>query len=228
MAVTIVVSVCFRLSYWQWQRAQEKQGYLTQIAMRSDSQWWGAASEPELLQGANATVSGHIDSTRWWLLDNQVVEGKVGYDLIVLFLPEGRTEFHALNLGFIAGGQDRKQLPVFELPTGKITVNVEFKIGEWSGFTLATTPNQSAHHDNVLQYLDHAFFSLDTGYQISPLLMIAKQAVFSAVEPHYQAVVMSPDKHRAYALQWLLIGISAGVIAFFACRHKNLGSSHYE
>ncbi|WP_196761504.1 SURF1 family protein [Pseudoalteromonas luteoviolacea] len=227
--MTIVVSVCFRLAFWQWQRAQEKQGYLTQIAMRSDNkQWWEAVSEPELLQGATATISGHIDTSQWWLLDNQIVEGQIGYDLIVLFLPQGRTEYHALNLGFVAGDQDRKRLPFVELPTDRISVDVEFKIGKWSGFTLATAPNQSAYHDNVLQYLDHAFFSLDSGYQISPLLMIAKQAVFSGVRPHYQAVVMSPDKHRAYALQWLLIGISAGVIALFAYKHKNQGASHNE
>ncbi|KZN29941.1 hypothetical protein N474_03425 [Pseudoalteromonas luteoviolacea CPMOR-2] len=223
-----MVSVCFRLAFWQWQRAQEKQGLIEQIDASSGEYWWRKVSKPEQLQGATAQIRGRIDTSQFWFLDNQIVNGQVGYDLVVLFLPQDYTEYFVLNLGFIAGERDRKQLPDFDLPTNEVMIEVEFKIGDWAGFTLATSPNQSAHHSNVLQYLDHTFFVQNTGQQLSPLLMIAKNAVFDDVEPHYQAVVMSPDKHRAYALQWLLIGISAGVIAFFAYRPKKLGSSHYE
>jgi len=223
-----VVSVCFRLAFWQWQRAQEKQGIIAQITASSSEQWWRKVSDPEQLQGASVQIQGYIDMSNSWLLDNQIVDNRVGYDLIVLFQPLGHSEHYVLNLGFIAAGQDRKQLPEFDLPSDQITIDVEFKIGDWAGFTLAKSPDQSAHHRNVLQYLDRAFFIQDTGQQVSPLLMIAKHALFDGVQPHYQAVVMSPDKHRAYALQWLLIGISAGVIAFFACRSKKLGRSHYE
>ena len=40
--------------------------------------------------------------------------------------------------------------------------------------------------------------------------------------PHYQAVVMSPEKHQAYAVQWLLIAIACLVIAVFAFKKKEL------
>ncbi|KZN67166.1 hypothetical protein N473_08060 [Pseudoalteromonas luteoviolacea CPMOR-1] len=220
-AVVLVMSICFRLSYWQWQRALDKQAQLMMLSEQPENKRLLINTNAELLQGAKAVLVGEFRSGYWWLLDNQIVNGQIGYDLIAIFDAGGVDDPLIINLGFVAAGKDRAQLPMIELPVGPIEIDAQFKIGEWSGFTLAKYPNQSIHHRNVLQYLEPSFFSREINAAVSPLLVIANQAVMADVTPHYQAVVMSPDKHRAYALQWLLIGLSAGIIAFFATRKKS-------
>ncbi|WP_145924966.1 SURF1 family protein [Pseudoalteromonas luteoviolacea] len=220
-AVVLVMSVCFRLSYWQWQRAFEKQAQLAMLSEHRENQRLLMNTNTELLQGAKTELVGQLVPDYWWLLDNQILNGQIGYDLIALFNADGVDEHFIINLGFVAAGADRSQLPIIELPLEPIEVKAQFKIGEWSGFTLAKYPNQSAHHRNVLQYLEWSFFSRELSVAVSPLLVIANRTVVTGVTPHYKAVVMSPDKHRAYALQWFLIGLSAGIIAFFATRPKS-------
>ncbi|WP_211013032.1 SURF1 family protein [Pseudoalteromonas luteoviolacea] len=227
LAVIVVMLVCFRLSYWQWQRATNKQALLAQLTERSQNQKTLFSQDPDSLQGVKAVLTGKLDQKHWWLLDNQIVSGQVGYDLIAIFDADDSAERFVINLGFVPAGKNRSHLPEIALPSGKLQVNAQFKIGNWSGFTLAEYPNQSAHHSNVLQYLEHTFFSRELEANISPLLLIADQAVIEGITPHYEAVVMSPEKHRAYALQWLLIGLSAGVIALFASKRES-GKLKYE
>jgi cytochrome oxidase assembly protein ShyY1 len=38
--------------------------------------------------------------------------------------------------------------------------------------------------------------------------------------PHYKAVVMSPQKHQAYAVQWFLIALACVVVAIFASKKR--------
>ncbi|MDK1288995.1 SURF1 family protein [Pseudoalteromonas umbrosa] len=220
-AVTIVMSVCFRLSYWQWQRAGDKQAQLSMLTERFDNHALGEVESTDNWQGANIDLKGKLVPNQWWFLDNQILHGQVGYDLIALFEADNTDTLFVINLGFVPARDSRSQLPVIALPLNQIEVNVQFKIGVWSGFTLAKSPDQSAYHHNVLQYLDRAYFERESKLPISSQLLIAKQGVIQGVTPHYKAVVMSPDKHRAYALQWLLIGLSAGVIAYFATRKKS-------
>jgi surfeit locus 1 family protein len=42
----------------------------------------------------------------------------------------------------------------------------------------------------------------------------------SPFQYHYQAVVLPPEKHRAYALQWLLLAIAVVMVAMAASYQK--------
>ena len=83
----LVVGILVGLSLWQWQRAQDKTNTLQRLA-----QWQaaGAVDAAALNRLPVAQVDGIAlrFPVRWlapavWLLDNRIVNGRVGYDVVV-------------------------------------------------------------------------------------------------------------------------------------------------
>ncbi|ALU43876.1 hypothetical protein AT705_13550 [Pseudoalteromonas rubra] len=224
LAVSLVVCTCLALSVWQWQRAAQKAYLLEKRQSGQVIADFNATTDLQnqrALEGQQFRLHGHFDDSRYWLLDNQIVNGTPGYDVITLFRPIYSEEWLVVNLGFIPATHSRAVLPQVALPSSLQTVNVEFKIGKWAGFTLATQPDLNTAQPELLQYLDHAFFVGQTQRPIAVSLAYASDQIINDIQPHYEAVVMGPDKHRAYALQWLLLAVAAMVVPYLAYKRKS-------
>ncbi|TMP25260.1 hypothetical protein CWB99_20975 [Pseudoalteromonas rubra] len=224
LAVSVVVCTCLALSVWQWQRAAQKSYLIEKRQSDQAPHEFNALTDLQnqaALEGKQFRIRGYFDESRYWLLDNQIVDGLPGYDVVALFRPEYRDEWLVVNLGFVPATQSRTVLPKVELPALQQTIDVEFKIGKWAGFTLATQPDLNATQPQLLQYLDHAFFISQTQRSVAPTLAYVSRPVTTAILPHYEAVVMGPEKHRAYALQWFLLAVAAMIIPYFAFKRKH-------
>ena len=85
--VSLAVLVCLRLSVWQYQRGEQKQQQLSQLE-QSEQQgvmdWQAFQLLPNQVDktGLKLTLNGLINTQRYWLLDNQIYQGQVGYDLL--------------------------------------------------------------------------------------------------------------------------------------------------
>ncbi|RZM75570.1 hypothetical protein C3B51_18485 [Pseudoalteromonas rubra] len=224
LAVGVVVCTCLALSVWQWQRAAQKTHLIEKRQSDQSPLEFNALADlqnPSALEGKLFRVRGYFDTSRFWLLDNQILNGAPGYDVVTLFRPVYGESWLVVNLGFIPATHSRAVLPEISLPSELQTVDVEFKIGKWAGFTLAAQPDLNVTQPELLQYLDHAFFVAQTRRPIASALAYASRPVVSNIQPHYEAVVMGPEKHRAYALQWLLLAVAAVVVPYFAYKRKN-------
>ncbi len=51
-----------------------------------------------------------------WLLDNQLIQGKAGYDVVIPVLVSDQGPAVLVNLGWVAAPQSRDQLPELEHP----------------------------------------------------------------------------------------------------------------
>ena len=112
LAMLTVVAVCLRLSWWQLQRAEEKQQWL---ATQEEKANQPAADLPSLLADPaplhrQARISGELDNTRNVLLDNRIRNGVAGYHLLT---PMQTRENHwvLINRGWLPRGLRREQLP---------------------------------------------------------------------------------------------------------------------
>ncbi|KAF7769057.1 hypothetical protein PCIT_a3604 [Pseudoalteromonas citrea] len=224
-AVFVIVVVCLSLAMWQWQRAENKalllgqEGViLTQEEARLEAMF---ADSVDAIHSAKFKVSGSFITEKVWFLDNKIVAGRPGYDLITLFQANRLNDVLLVNLGFIAAPALRT-LPNIRLPEEDVELELQIKSKDIKGFTLATQPAMSTKSHNLLQYLDLSYFSTITGLTIYPFVTYQLGNTVAVAIPHYKAVVMSPQKHRAYALQWLLIGLSAAVIGYFLHQRKEL------
>ncbi len=208
-----VVMTCLGLSYWQFSRGQQKQLQLAEFShskLPIDEFLKQLNTQtPVNLHGTEVTLEGRLDKQHIWFLDNRIVGGKVGVDVIALFEVEGLSQALLVNLGFIAAmGREN---PIVSLPTTHAVLNLVAKSRYLKSFSL--TEQSLDTESQRLQFIDIEFLSEQIGREIYPAIFYQlPQSPIIAI-PHYEPVVMSPEKHQAYALQWFLIAVAAAIIA---------------
>ena len=219
-------AILINLSWWQYTRAGQKQLQLQHLARLQQN---GPVTANALQSLAPAEADGillHGDAT-WlkpyiWLLDNQIVDGKVGYDVVIPVAARGFTQVLLVNLGWIAAAESRDQLPQPEL-IQQIQLDGLLRTRVDGLPLLGQNIEDSGQWPVRAQQVDFTAFSDMLGRTIYPAVLY--QQAGTAYLPHYKSVVLPPEKHRGYALQWLLLGVAVIGVAI-AARHK--GSTRHE
>lgn len=218
----IVVAILLGLSLWQWQRAAEKYNTLARIA---DWQAQGAIDLHALALINNNEQDGvHLDfNARWlapmvWLVDNQIVNGRVGYDVLIAVEDTASVNSPAvlLNLGWVAAPLQRDRLPSIDIPD-KLQVQGIFRT-RVKGVLLGTNIENKGVWPMRMQQVDTESLR---EYLQQPLINgLVYQEKNSPYQIHYRPVVLPPERHKAYALQWFLLAVAVVVIALAASSRK--------
>jgi cytochrome oxidase assembly protein ShyY1 len=231
LAVLMVAAVPAGLSVWQWQRGEDKLATLARIA-----QWEreGAVGLARLAQrSAAANVDGmRLDFTaRWippmvWLVDNRIVDRQPGYDVVIAVedadalrgagSSAAAPNAALVNLGWIAAESGRDALPVPAIPA-QLRVQGIFRT-DVSGLLLGANVEDRGRWPMRIQQADPVQLAAWLVVPLAPGLIYQQQA--SPFHIHYRPVVLPPERHRGYALQWGLIALAViGVaLAASACR----------
>jgi surfeit locus 1 family protein len=229
-----VVALLLGLCFWQLSRGAEKTETLARIA---DWQHQGALSMAQLSHVDTAMVDGvQLDfRARWlepnvWLLDNQIVNGRFGYDVIIAV--EEITDTHSLNshsetkspvpvlvnLGWLAAPLAREQLPEVVIPA-ELQVQGVYRT-RVKGLLLGTNIEDRGSWPMRIQQLDS--LQLATYLQKPLHSGVIYQNKNSPFLIHYRPVILPPERHHAYALQWGLLALAVVVIALIASARKEL------
>lgn len=208
-----------KLAWWQWQRAAEKAALLQQIAQLQQQPLTLAELDPATLaaaDGARLVQQVRVLAPYCWLLDNQLLQGRPGYDVIVPVQQlDGRGPVLLVNLGWLAAPVSRAELPTPHLPA---TLQLDGLLRVAPGnLLLGQNVEQTGGYPQRIQSV-----LPDELAQLSPLPLL--NAVLyqrhSNFVYHYQPVTLPPERHRAYAVQWALLAIAALAVGFFATRQR--------
>ena len=222
--VVIVVLVCVRLGFWQLERGEQKQQKLSAI---SKLQTQGVMSWQQLLNlpkdwnktGVLVQLTGRFVEGQYWFLDNQVYNGQVGYDVLALLKPNNATRPILVNLGWVKAPMSRDSLPKVTLTGDVFTLNAQIKENNLSGFSLEDETT-SADLPRRIQTIDLNRLGNQSQQSLINFMAYRQGAGDDIAIPHYKAVVMSPQKHNAYAVQWFLIAAACIVVAVFASKKR--------
>jgi surfeit locus 1 family protein len=213
-------AILIKLSHWQWQRAAEKTLQLQQIAA---IQQQGALSGHQLLAQGAAQLDGAmlVDTAYWlppyiWLLDNQILNGRVGYDVIIPMQFADNSTLVLVNLGWLAAGDNRQLLPEPQIPA---QLELEALVRSEPANTLLLGQNlEGSSYPMRMQQIDYALLQQQLPLSLYPAVLYQQRA--SDFMPHYQPVVMPPQKHRGYALQWFGLAVAVLMVALAASWHR--------
>ena len=218
-----VVALCLALSWWQWQRAGEKRAWLADQAAK-------ARSAPVTLEAALAQadpphqpvrVRGELGNRRSALLDNRTHQGGAGYYLLTP-LRTGDDRWVLVNRGWLPRGADRRQLPPVPEVNGPVTVNGAVYVPPDNALVLKDTPLPENHWPLRVQKVDFAAIGHRLGVELAPFeIRVAPDQPLGDREPlprPWQAVTaaISPERHQAYALQWLGLALAALIMYLVA------------
>ena len=207
LAVVLLLPAFIRLGFWQLDRAGQKEALLHDLETRLSAAPVAYDPAQTYETFSSVIVSGQFDG-RHFLLDNQVLDGRVGFDVISVFeLNSG--ELVLVNRGFVEGDASRSELPKINTPKHPMTLTgmVSRVLGE------PVVLSESASNAQSWPVLIQAFQAEEIQRHLPTLsgrdwqLRIdASQA--AALEPHYEPVRVSPEKHYAYAVQWFAMAIT--------------------
>lgn len=216
---TVAITVTLiKLGLWQLSRAEEKSVLSDLLMQRSEMAYLRIDHLPPDPRWYRLTLRGQFDVSHPILLDNQVKDGKVGYQLYVPF--EGQGRYFLVNLGWVAAPLYREVLPdvsallderfekpltisgVVDLPSSLMTLGEESLF--W-GYPLR------------VQQIDLARLSQQLERSLLPWVLQLDSTHALALPRLWQPVVMGAEKHYGYAFQWFLLAFSTLILSGWWC-----------
>jgi surfeit locus 1 family protein len=205
------------LGVWQISRANQKQDFLNTEAKRLTEtvKLISETSENvETLRYKQATISGHYDTTKQFLLDNQINVGKAGYFVFTPFKLANSTKAILVNRGWIPLIEPRATLPNVEFPAENEThLNGRINTFPSVGMKLDGANQPTKTNPAVVGLMDSKILATDLGYELFDF-----QLELDANSPNgfkrewAMAKIMQPEQHLGYALQWFGLAFALTVI----------------
>ncbi len=214
----ISVVVMCALGVWQLERMVQKQQRLASIAQKQSN---GSLSLIEALSHSeprdlHVNFQGDVDSSKIMLLDNQIHNKRIGFDVIAPV--NTNVGWLLVNYGWVPAPDLTRSLP---------EVRLEPHTSAYSGVVTVPGHNPfiqniyegSSEYPVVIQEIAFDTLSQRLGYSLLPFViqLTTQDPVFVR---DYQPVVMSPEKHLGYAVQWFGLAIAAAAIGSFAISKK--------
>lgn len=219
IATAIVMALCIKLGFWQYNKAQSKIEAQYQI--------------DQGMQLAPATLPSTIDDEEKWrykrvsfkgeympeyqiILDNRVHNTKAGYQVItpVKVLDEGR--YVLVNRGWVEGNPNRT-LPVIETPTGEHTFVGDLFFPLAAVFTLESTQDINAplqaSWQPLWQHIDMQRYQSLVPFEVKPYIVrLAAGEMAGGLVRDWPVPKSRITVHLGYAYQWFGFAMTIFVI----------------
>ncbi len=224
------VTLFIYLSLWQLQRADEKQNMQDTFDARRRAPSVELSElniEPSTLNGQNVRLKGAYQADQSFLLDNRVMNGKVGFEVISpLRLHDEKWDLVLVNRGWVEMGRTRDD-PV------NIRVD-QAEVDSTGSVYVAESPMYSLHDDTfegwpaVIQNLNVSLMAAQYAGQLRvfPYIVRLDEGEPGAYPRFWPVLNMRPEKHTAYAVQWLLMAIAViAAYGWVSFRRQDIGGS---
>jgi surfeit locus 1 family protein len=207
----VLAFIFVRLGLWQTDRRTEKMQLFEQFDNAPVMSLEAALLEQ--VQFARVSASGRYDPKRHILLDNRIYKGRAGVHVLTPFELES-GKYILVNRGWLPLAADRRSLPEFSTEDGQGTIrgilNRPSEGGQRLGDADIVKPDP---WPQLVTYLDIATVGEALDVPLEPWLLQLDAAEQSGFEDRqWQAAVMAPKVHGAYAVQWFALAAAALVI----------------
>lgn len=216
------------LGFWQIDRAEQKQTILQdwqqQQAQPPISFHTYLQSNPTQTRFRRVWAEGHINTQKYWLIENKVVNGRIGAYVVAVLQPktfevETGVKPLLINLGWIELPARRDESPEINLTstslrfTGMLSkVNSSPLIDE-----AQNTHNQWPH--KMLE-IDVSEMEKQLGFELYDWVLKVDPDSPAAYHVNWQAVNMTSTQHIGYAVQWF--SLAAALFVLWVLASSNL------
>lgn len=218
------------LGIWQLERADEKNWLLDELKERRQQEGVSLSALPEdeeKLASHSVEIRGVYDPAHQFLLDNRVLEGRVGFEVLVpVYVPE--SEITALvNRGFVPMGRTRSDTPdIPPLPAGKQPISGHIYMPEENPLVDESDGNLVGRPPwpIIVQVSNPALLQRELDRELFPYVIRLAEDDPHALPRDWRVTTIMPHRHWGYAVQWFLMALVV-VIAWlaFSLRKDNDG-----
>ncbi|WP_216096895.1 SURF1 family protein [Idiomarina sp. MD25a] len=212
----IAIAILVKLGFWQLDRAQQKQKLFADFAQAQAMQARPLAqrlsSTTQLTRFELVSITGRFDTQRYFLIDNQMVDGQPGYHVIALLKSQQLRERLPVNLGWIKAPRSRAEIPTVELPQQELTLEGLVRIPQANQFISQVFEEQQTAWPRRVQEFIPQTISEYTGIELKPYELLLVSPQLKGFRQQWEPQVMEPAKHQAYAVQWFSLAIACLVV----------------
>jgi len=209
----------FSLSIWQVERGQAKAKMLQDNAAVASLP--GVQMSPELVvsNGDPIRLYGRFDPQKVLLLDNRVLAGRVGYEILQVFEDDSGV-IVLVNRGFVAGGRTRAELP--EVPVANRAAQ---SIRGHAYLTELEAPLENTagvESPWVVQVALPKNLEALVGLTLFGHVIRLEESSPDALPRYWPVTTMSPERHYGYAVTWFLMAIAVVTLFIFSLKQDSL------
>lgn len=212
---TLAALVFFVLTVWlgNWQsgRAETKRVLQTrydEAARQAPLHVGSAPLDRDSVLYRKLEVQGEFDDAHTILLDNRVMNGVAGYQVLTPLKIAGGQSAVLVNRGWVAAGRSRASVPRPPAPRGPLSVE-----------GMAVDPHSrylelmhSAPPGRVWQNLDFARYAAAYRLPLQPLLLLQTSASDDGLQRSWPRPDTGVAMHVGYAFQWYSLATTLAVL----------------
>lgn len=213
------------LGYWQLGRAEEKRLFFAKEEQAADKSVIDIdtinEASSESLRYRKTEIRGEYDQKHQYLIDNQIVNGQVGYLVMTPFIVDGMNKAVLVNRGWIALNKHRSVLPDLSISALKTRLSGRINTFPVVGIQLPGAEIPTAGWPSVVQVVDTKILSDSLGYALFPFqIELDAEMDNGYLREWKKTTVMPPEKHIAYAVQWFCLAITLTILFFWVSSKK--------
>ena len=207
----LVFSGLIKLGIWQTARAIEKEQRIERITNYQSSASLSLKALLELqgndedINDIPVKIKGEFDGEKVFLIDNQTHKGRLGYRVLQILTLEKASVL--INLGWIEGFIDRSKLPKVASVSGIHEISGNVRLVE-KGIVLSEQIFEHPQWPLRVQTIDIEQFSQLISQKLLPFVVYLDTKEPIGFEKNWRPIVMPPEKHTGYAVQWLTLAIA--------------------
>lgn len=223
IATLLVVAAGCGLSYWQTQRAHQKEAIETLLQLRAQTPPIALPPTPDIKtqEYTRVLLSGHFEPAWVVYLDNRPMNGQAGITVLMPFTLEHQNQTVLVARGWLPRNQQqRAAIKPYQTPAGLI--QIEGTLKAHSERVMQLGASAAVKPGALLQNLSVNDFSRASGRPVYPYLVEQTSTLDDGLLRDWPRASMGSERHRGYAFQWLALAATA--LLFFLV--TSFGKSH--
>lgn len=220
LATIIMLGVCIKLGFWQYNKADTRRNMQAQLSARMNESAVALPDKIEVLDNwryKRVKFAGTYDTRYQILLDNQVQNTVAGYHVLTPMQLEGSQTYVLINRGWVARPAanvgEMSKLPVIDTPPGRQQIEGDVGLPANKFFTMDTPPAVGTQWQQVWQNLDMARYATSVPFAIQPFVVrLDVKSDAGGFVRNWPAPGERVTMHLGYAYQWFGFALTLLVI----------------
>jgi surfeit locus 1 family protein len=200
-AALAAIALTLSLGNWQSRRAEEKLALgrdLDDAAHRAVLALPPSPVDAHDYEFARISARGEYSARHTILLDNKVLRGTPGYQVLTPLKIAGSDMYVLVNRGWVAAGARRDSLPQIQTPSGTETVEGIAVVPSSRILELGANTEEGI----VWQNLVLARYAKWSGFKLQPVVLQQTSEAADGLVRAWERPDTGADRHRGYAFQW--------------------------
>lgn len=224
LATIAFCALTVALGLWQTRRAAEKDALQAALDLRAAQPPVGVPPVPAAAAAIamrRVAARGEYVERFGILLDNKVLRGRVGYQVVTPLRLAGGNVHVLVNRGWAAAGRTREDVPQVPVPRGPQTVEGIAVLPATHVYEVGP----DAPRNGVWQNLVLERYQAWSGLELAPFVLQQTNDAGDGLAREWERPDAGADRHRSYALQWFSLAALALVLYVILNTRRRAGGA---